>query len=233
MHSKPISKDGQLYVFEPSTFYASINPRHAFFTAKSRKSNCQWAQFLKRELCREPRIMQICEQHLFNYLDHDIIASNACFTKLANNNYMTHVSNTIHFTIVKPTAINITCSNESRSVFLNTSSKIVDASNCLITGNEFRYRVNGTVNYRLLYMGDTKMRIISVFLLIISVIFAGTGVLAIILCLLFNLLISIPTTMDDRIIDDARRILETRHNETRRFSTTPNEMLNYRETYIE
>lgn len=102
-----------------------------------------------KKLCKQPPIDK-CGENIMHFLRHKKLSSAECLRPLTSGNYLTHSNQEVHFTIANPMPINISCLDNTVSFLLNQSSSIVDASNCTISSNNLKYKVNNTLKYELI-----------------------------------------------------------------------------------
>lgn len=181
MKSKPIIINETMYLFNLRSFYASVHPGQILYTLDSKRNNCQWAKTIRKELCR-PAGPNQCGSSMMDYILRKSISTEKCLTKIADGNYMTHSLHQVHFTIRKPMLLNISCSNETQTLRLNKSCSLVDASNCIISIDKIKYKINNTVEYEILKLSSNTSRIQSIrkwinisFLIIILLVAAIMG----------------------------------------------------------
>lgn len=210
MSPKPMIIANDLRIFNLSIFYASVHPRPILYTISSKKNNCQWARSLKKELCKQPKVSEQCSQVIMNHLLHGNTSSDQCMRKLAKGNYMTHSLHQVHFTVIEPVSLNISCPNDTKSFLLKKSKTLVDASNCIISKDTLKYGVNNTMDYKLINIPSGSKYNESVIKIInwtfITIIIFATAIIG---CEILGNLMTCMKEMPEQEIE-----------------TTPNEMLN-------
>lgn len=152
--SKPTVLANKIYMYNNTNpIYVSKSPVLIAFTYNAYKNNCLYANKLKKVFCKNSSSISDCNRSMLESSKMDI--NSKCIKELLMTNVVTQVKNDLHFTIVSPIDLNVTCTNKTNLIQLEQPTKFVGISNCTLFTNDMIIQTNISDEYRLIALPYT------------------------------------------------------------------------------